>query len=91
MIMYCVDTTTILYQPTKSIPETEMVSDFTTAQQKMSKRGFKLKLHHLDNKATSSQKTFVTKVDKKFQLTPPQIYLVDATKPVIQTQKKYFT
>ena len=44
MTVYCVDENAILSKPMKSIPETELVTTYTTIQQKMVKRGFKPQL-----------------------------------------------
>ena len=78
MIVYCVVSNAILTQPMKIRSEIELVTSYTTIQQKLVNPSFKPQLYHLDNKPPKSLKTFMTKVDENFQLTPPHIYWVSA-------------
>ena len=49
-------------------------------QQNLVKCVFKPQLHNLDKEAPKSLKTFMTEVDEKFQLTPPNIHSVNDAK-----------
>ena len=52
-------------------------------------RGFKPKLHKLDNKTSSNVEDFMTSQQAKYQYTPPDMHLSNAAEKGVQTHKSH--
>eukprot|EP00957_Ditylum_brightwellii_P208657 15358398-Ditylum_brightwellii.AAC.1 len=56
----------------------------------MTKRGYKLKLHKLDNKSSRDLQQRIQAQQTKLQFTPPKMYCTNAAEKTMQTWKNHF-
>ena len=56
----------------------------------LTQRGLKSQLHWLDNEASKAFKTFITKEQTQYQLTPPHIHRRNAAERAIRMFKNHF-
>ena len=90
LVVYHYDSNTIHAEPLK----TRSGLDLTTAYQKLhillTIRGLRPHLHILDNECSNVLKTFMRKVNEKFQLVPPHLHWRDSAEQAIRNFKEHF-
>ena len=61
LIMYVYDANTILEEPIKSRSDSYIIEDYTKQVKQLTNRGYRPRLHCLDNEASSSVKNIVNR------------------------------
>jgi hypothetical protein len=90
MLCYIYDCNYIKVVPMKSRSASEWVKEYDSIHQELSVKGFKPKLHTLDNEASTALKNFFTVNNIAYQLVPPHYHRRNAAEGAIRTFKEHF-
>ena len=90
MVVYDYDTNAIIVEPTKNKTAETMVSAFSILHSRLTKAGFKPKLHRLDNECSDLLKLDLKSKGLDFQLVPPGCHRRNAAERAIRTFKNHF-
>ena len=90
MIFYHHDTNCILAQPMKSRGKSDLTNAFSTLYSLLSSKGYKIKIHFLDNEAPTMLLNFFLHNGIKHQFVPPYTHRVNKAERAIQTFKSHF-
>ena len=74
MVLYHVDTNSILARPLKSRSAGEITTTYNALYEYLAQRGFKTTMHKLDNECPTLLKDSMREKDVAFQLVPPHIH-----------------
>ena len=89
MVLYDLDTNSILSEPMKSRTGEEMTRAFKKLHAYLTARGHRPKLHTLDNEASSLLKDFLDSESVKYQLTPIGSHRTNRAERAIRTFKNH--
>ena len=89
-VLYDYDSNAILVEAIKSRQADEILKAYTKLSTRLANRGFRIRLHKLDNEASTALKEYMTKEDVEYQLVPPHIHRRNAAERAIQTFKSHF-
>ena len=84
------DSNSIHVKPLKSRHDNDTIKAYEEIYGMLTQRGLKPQLHWLDNEASIALKTFITKEQTQYQLTPPHIHRRNAAERAIRTFKNHF-
>jgi hypothetical protein len=90
MFCYIYDCNYVKVTPMKSRSASEWVKAYDSVHQELTVKGFKPKLHTLDNEASAALKNFFTVNDIAYQLVPPHCHRRNAAERAIGTFKEHF-
>ena len=90
MVFYVYDANAIIGQPIRNKTAKEMLETYTEMYKKLTKCGFKPKLHKLDNEVAKEVIEFVEDQQTSLQHTPPDMHCQNAAEKAIQTWKMHF-
>ena len=85
--MYDYDSNAILAEPFKNRTDTKILPAYTKLAIELTTKGFKTKVHWLDNEASRALKNYNKNQQINYQLTPPHIHCRNAAERAIQTWK----
>ena len=89
MVMYDYDSNAILAKPLKNRTGTEILLAYTKLTSELTTKGFKPKVHWLDNEASQALKKYNNDQQIDYQLTPPHIHCRNAAERAIRTWKNH--
>ena len=84
-IFYVYNVKALLYVPIKSRAKEELLRAYKKIYSYLEARGFKLKLHKLDNETSTDVEEFITAQQAKYQYTPPDMHRSNAAERGVQT------
>ena len=90
MIFYIYDANAIIAYPLRNRTAKEMLETYQDLYQKLTKLGFKPKLHKLDNEISKEVEDFVLEQHTLLQYTPLDMHRQNAAEKAIQTWKMHF-
>ena len=90
-IFYVYDVNALLSVPIKSRAKEELLRSYKKIYSYLEARGFKPKLHKLDNETSTDVKEFITAQQAKYQYTPPGMHWSNAADKDVQTYKNHLT
>ena len=90
MVLYEVDSNSILVQEMRNRTSGEMVSAYNTLVARLKLAGFEPKMHLLDNECSQEYKDAITKNGMTYQLVPPHDHRRNVAEKAIQTFKDCF-
>ena len=90
LVAYNFDSNSIHVKPLKSRHDHDTIKAYEEIYTMLTSRGLKPQLHWLDNKASTALKTFITKEQTQYQLSPPHIHRRNAAERAIRTFKNHF-
>ena len=90
LVAYNYDSNSIHVRPLKSRNDNDTIQAYEDIYNMLKQRGQKPRLHWLDNEASKALKTFITKEQTEYQLTPPHIHRRNAAERAIRTFKNHF-
>ncbi|KAL7474691.1 hypothetical protein ACHAW6_000654, partial [Cyclotella cf. meneghiniana] len=88
-LFYVVDANFIKSYPIKSRHRTELITAYNDVYQYLCIRGFRPKLHYLDNETSQDVEKFITEQNAKHQYTPPDIHRSNIAERMIRTWKNH--
>jgi len=86
-IFYAYDPNSILSVPIKSRAKGELLRAYEKIYAYLTSRGYKPKLHKLDNETSKDVEQFIQEQQAKYQYTPPEMHRTNAAERAIQTWK----
>jgi hypothetical protein len=89
-VLYHYKSNCTLADPIKALDDKTIFEAYRKQYDKLTKKGFKVKLNVMDNQATKYIKQFLTKNDCQLQLVEPHNHRINATERAIQTFKDAF-
>jgi hypothetical protein len=91
VIFYIYDANFIASVPTKNRTKQELLCAYQITYKYLSSRGFKPRLHKMDNKTSQDVKDFIQSQQTTLQYTPPDIHCTNSAEQAICTWKNHFT
>ncbi len=89
VLFYVVDANFIKSYPIKSWHQTKLITAYNDVYQYLCIRGYRPKLHCLDNETSQDVEIFITEQNAKHQYTPPDIHRSNIAERMIQTWKNH--
>ena len=89
LLIYVYDANTILEEPLKSRSSSHILEAYTEQVKHVTNRGYRPRVHWLDNEASVSLKKYDPQEDIGYQLVPPQIHCVNPAERAIRAWKDY--
>ena len=90
-ISYVYDVNALLSFPIKSRAKEELLRAYKKIYSYLEARGFKPKLHKLDNETFTDVEEFITAQQAKYQYTPPDMHRSNAADKGVQIYKNHLT
>ena len=90
LVAYNFDSNSIHVRPLKSRHDNDTIKAYEEIYSMLTQQGLKPQLHWLDNEASRALKTFITKEQTQYQLTPLHIHQRNAAEQAIRTFKNHF-
>ena len=90
MIFYVYDANAIIAYPLRNRMAKEMLDTYQDLYKKLTKCGFKPKLHKLDKEISKEVEDFVLEQQTALQYTPPDMHQQNTAEKAIQTWKMHF-
>ena len=90
MIFYIYDANYIKGVPIKNRTHKEFLRAYQEVYDELTKKGFKPKLHKLDNEKSVEVLEFVKSQNVTYQLTPPEMHRTNPAEKAVQTWKNHF-
>ena len=90
LLIYVYDANTILEEPLKSRSNSHILEAYTEKVKHVTNRGYRPRVHWLDNEASVSLKKYDPQEDIGYQLVPPHIHCVNPAERAIRTWKDHF-
>lgn len=90
MIFYVYDANYIKGVPIKNRTHNEFLRVYREVYEELTKKGFKPKLHKLDNEKSAEVLAFIQSQNAKYQLTPPEMHRTNPAEKAVQTWKNHF-
>ena len=78
LVAYNFDSNSIHVKPLKSQHDNDTIKAYEEIYRMLTQQGLKPQLHWSDNEASKALKTFITKEQTQYQLTPPHIHRQNA-------------
>eukprot|EP00956_Cyclotella_meneghiniana_P020333 scaffold35676_cov69-Cyclotella_meneghiniana.AAC.2 len=89
VLFYVVDANFIKSYPIKSRHKTELLKAYDEVYQYLRLRGYRPKLHCLDNETSKDVEDFIAEQNAKLQYTPPDIHRTNIAERMIRTWKNH--
>ncbi len=89
VLFYVIDANFIKSYPIKSRHRTKLITAYNDVYHYLRIRGYRPKLHRLDNKTSQDVENFITEQNAKHQYTPPDIHRTNITERMIQMWKNH--
>jgi hypothetical protein len=89
VLFYVVDANFIKSYPIKSRHRTEILKAYEEVYQYLRIRGYRPKLHRLDNETSKDVEDFIVEQNAQYQYTPPDIHRTNIAERMIRTWKNH--
>eukprot|EP01082_Thalassiosira_pseudonana_P011880 g10662.t1 g10662 contig4:2284681-2286983(+) len=89
VLFYVVDANFIKSYPIKSRHRTELLKAYDDVYKYLRIRGYRPKLHRLDNETSKDDENFIAEQNAKHQYTPPDIHRTNIAERMIRTWKNH--
>jgi hypothetical protein len=90
VIFYIYDANFIASIPIKNQTKEELLRAYQITYEYLARRGFKPRLHKMDNETSNNVKEFIASQNTNLQYTPPDIHCTNSAERAIQTWKNHF-
>ena len=90
MVLYAVDPNAIIAEPLKNRTSGELLRAYQKLYKYLQVRGYKPRIHKLDNEASQDMLDFIVEQQAKAQIVPPHIHRQNEAERAIQTWKHHF-